>query len=76
MTFGMALDAARAAANVPLYLIYDALNLDGDAEYKMVVRGQYKLSVYQKIMVFVVFESYRDAMRTLASLTSDSDFSD
>ena len=65
MISGKQIEAARVAAGLPIYILCNAMDLVTESEYKTIVDKNKIPTVYQQIMVFTVFEEFREYFPTL-----------
>jgi len=62
MTPGQRIEAARRHANIPIFIMCNALNLNSEHEYKMLTTNHKTVTVYQQIMTFTLFEWYPESI--------------
>lgn len=65
MLTGQRIEAARAHAGIPIYIMCNAMDLLTESEYKTIVGNNKKLTVCQQIMIFTLFESYPESLSQL-----------
>lgn len=65
MLTGRHIENARVHADIPVYIMCNAMNLNTEQEYEAMVGRNKKPTVYQQIMIFDLFESYRAYMPIL-----------
>ena len=65
MLTGKHIENARAHADIPMYIMCNAMNLNTEQEYEAMVIKNKKPTVYQQIMIFDLFENYRASIPIL-----------
>lgn len=65
MLTGKHIENARQHAGIPLYIICNTMDLNTESEYKAIVSRNKIPTIYQQIMIFTVFEEYRESMPIL-----------
>lgn len=61
MLTGQRIEAARIHAGIPVYIICNAMDFLTDQQYNSFVSRDKKVTVYQQIMIFTLFEYYRES---------------
>jgi len=67
ITTGQKIEAARIAANMPIYIACNALGLATEREYYKVIGNRRTISIMQQIMFISAIEYDRDAVRIIVS---------
>lgn len=62
MLTGHHIEAARIHAGIPVYIMCNAMDLETESEYNSIIAKNKKPNVYQQIMIFTLFEEYRESM--------------
>lgn len=65
MLTGKHIENARIHAGIPFYIMCNAMNLNSEQEYEAIVSKNKIPTVYQQIMIFILFENYRESMPIL-----------
>ena len=65
MLTGKHIENARIHAGIPLYIMCNAMDLNTESEYESIFSKNKTPTVYQQIMIFTVFEDYRESMPIL-----------